>query len=134
VDATVEHVGLTADGLMDAPKGPDNTGWFNRGPYPGQIGSAVIDGHSGWSNGIPAVFDNLYKMEKGDKVYIKKENGETVTFVVDKILTFDSNADTSTVFESNDGKAHLNLITCAGDWNNITKTSSERIVVFTHEE
>jgi hypothetical protein len=34
------------------------------------------------------------------------------------------------VFASNDGGAHLNLITCAGEWNKGKKSYSERLVVF----
>ncbi|MFA5933826.1 MAG: class F sortase [Candidatus Paceibacterota bacterium] len=131
VDATIEHVGLTSGGEMDVPKGPENAAWFNLGPRPGEKGSSVIDGHSGWKNNIPAVFDSLYKLKKGDKVYIKNDMGVTTTFVVREFRTFNPKADASSVFGSNDGLAHLNLITCEGIWNNITKSSSERLVVFT---
>ncbi len=133
VDAAVESLGLTNDGIMDAPQGPENVGWYNKGPTPGQQGSAVMDGHSGWENGTPAVFDNLHKLQKGDLMYIEKENGIILTFIVREIKTFDAKADTSMVFESDDGKVHLNLITCTGVWNSIRQTSSKRLVVFTDQ-
>jgi len=59
VDSAFEYVGLTPQGAMDVPKGPAEVGWFKLGTRPGEIGSAVVAGHSGWKNGIPAVFDNL---------------------------------------------------------------------------
>src|SRR5665213_214737 len=59
VDALVEHVGVAPDGTMAVPKGPADTSWFALGTPPGAIGSAVIAGHYGWKNGIPAAFDNL---------------------------------------------------------------------------
>jgi sortase A len=131
VDAAIEQVSLTAGGAMDVPTGPDNTAWYKLGPRPGEKGSAVIDGHSGWKNGIPAVFDNLNKLRKGDKIYVEDQAGVTFTFVVREIRTYDPNADAGQVFYSKDNQAHLNLITCEGAWNEITKSRSERLVIFT---
>ena len=134
VDATVEYVGLTSDGAMDVPKGPTPVAWYMLGPKPGEIGSAVMAGHSGWRNNIPAVFDDLYKLEKGDKIYVEDDKGVTTTFIVREIRKYDPKADATDVFISNDGKAHLNLITCTGIWNKINKSRSERLVVFTDKE
>lgn len=134
VDALVLGAGLTPLGAMDVPKGPNGAVWFNLGPRPGEMGSAVIAGHYGWKNEIPAVFDNLHKLESGDKIYIKDEKGVTVTFVVRKLRTYGENEDASLVFDSNDGEAHLNLITCQGAWNKNKKSYSNRLVVFTDKE
>jgi len=134
VDASVESVGLTSDGAMDVPKGPAEVAWYNLGPRPGGVGSAIIDGHSGYKNNKPAVFDNLYKLQKGDKIYVENDTGVTTTFVVREIRKYNPNADATDVFISNDGKSHLNLITCTGFWNKIWKSHSERLVVFTDKE
>ncbi len=65
LDAAVESVGLTPDNAMGVPKGPADVAWFSLGPSPGQVGSAVIAGHFGWKDGIPAAFDNLSILRKG---------------------------------------------------------------------
>ena len=134
VDTTIVPVGLTAQGAMGTPKGPAEAAWFNLGPFPGENGTAVIDGHFGWEKGIPAVFDNLYTLQKGDKIYIQNETGATITFVVQELRVFGQHEDTSTVFVSSDGKAHLNLITCEGTWNEQTQSYSNRLVVFAEKE
>jgi LPXTG-site transpeptidase (sortase) family protein len=134
VHANFEYLGLTTDGAMDVPKGPDNVAWFDLGPRPGEIGSAVIAGHYGWKNNIPAVFDNLYKLQKGDKIYVEDSMGSSTAFVVSEIGIYDQNGDASNVFGSNDGKSHLNLITCEGVWNNLLKSRPSRLVVFTSKE
>ncbi len=134
VDATFEYVGLTPEGDMVSPKGPAPAGWFNLGPRPGEIGNAVIDGHSGWKNNIPAVFDNLHKLVKGDKIYVEDEKGVITTFVVREIREYDPNAYATDVFVSSDGGAHLNLITCTGLWDEVLKSRSDRLVVFTDKE
>lgn len=134
VDAFVEYVGLTTDGSMDVPKERANVAWYNLGPRPGENGSAVIAGHYGWKDGKISAFDNLYKLRKGDKLYIEDDSGAVTTFVVREIRSYDPKADASDIFGSSDGKAHLNLITCEGVWNKIIKSYSERLVVFTDKE
>jgi len=130
IDTLVEPIGLTIDGAMDVPQNPDNVGWLVSGIHPGDIGSAVMTGHFGWKNSVPAVFDNLYLLKKGDLIYIENGRGVVVTFVVRESRTYDSTDDASEVFISDDGISHLNLITCQGFWNKDLKSYSQRLVVF----
>jgi len=134
VISNIDSVGLTLDGAMDSPVGPSNTGWYKLGTVPGEIGSAVIDGHSGFKGGVAAVFDNLYKIKVGGKVYVTNDKGITTTFTVRKISKYDPTADATKVFTSTDGKAHLNLITCTGTWNSTLKSHNSRLIVFTDKE
>lgn len=135
VNAFLEHVGLTQEGAVDIPKGPVNAAWFKLGPRPGEKGSAIITGHYGvWRNGTPTVFNNLYKLRKGDKVYVQDGKGTVTTFVVRESRTYGPKESAPDVFISNDGKAHLNLITCEGAWNKISKSYPRRLVVFTDKE
>ena len=127
-------VGITPDGSMGVPSGPLDVAWLDSSVIPGEKGSAVIDGHSGWKNGISAVFDNLYKLKKGDKISVENVAGVSVSFVVQLVKTFDPKADTVKIFSSTDGKAHLNLITCSGAWNAQKKSYSNRLVVFSDKE
>lgn len=131
VDAVIESVGLTSKGAVDVPKGPSDAAWFDLGPRPGEKGSSVIVGHSGWKNGMPAVFDNLNKLKKGDKIYIQDEKGLIITFVVREIKTYNQTEDVSDVFISNDNQAHLNLITCTGIWDDVQKGRLNRLIIFT---
>jgi LPXTG-site transpeptidase (sortase) family protein len=135
IDAKIDPMGLTSDGAMEVPKGGRDVGWYSSGPRPGEIGSAVMDGHYGrWKNGEGSVFDDLNKLEKGDTVYVEDDKGVTTTFVVRELRTYDPNADALDVFSSDDGKSHLNLITCEGVWNKVSKSYSGRLVVFTDKE
>ena len=131
VDATIDHLGTTPQGEMSTPDGAANAGWFNLGPRPGENGNAVINGHFGYKNNIPAVFDNLHKLQKGDKLYTTNEKNETTAFVVRELRTYTPNEDATDIFRSSDGQAHLNLITCQGVWNKAQKSYSTRLVVFT---
>jgi len=135
IDAAVESAGLTSGGAMDIRKVPEAIAWFNLGTRPGNTGSAVIAGHYGyWKNGEVALFYNLDKLRKGDELYIEDDKGATIAFVVNGIKLYDPNEDASAVFVSNDGKAHLNLVTCAGAWDKVSRSYPKRLVVFTDKE
>ena len=130
VDAGLDYVGINSKGELGVPTGPAKAAWYDQGPRPGETGNAVIDGHFGYKNHIPAAFDNLHSLQKGDKLYVKDVKGLTTTFVVRELRTYGSDQYAPAVFRSSDGKAHLNLITCQGDWNQTQKSFSSRLVVF----
>lgn len=131
VDAAVEPVGLTPGGAMDVPKNRNDVAWFDLSSRPGEKGSAVMAGHFDWQDGASAVFDNLYKLQPGDKLSVEDGQGAATTFVVRASRSYEAAADASEVFVSNDGQAHLNLVTCEGVWNKTAKSYPQRLVVFT---
>jgi len=130
INTTVETVGVSFDGSMDIPKHPDNVAWYDLGPLPGEIGSAVINGHSGYRNNQSAIFDNLSELQKGDEIHVENKEGILQTFVVREIKSYDRKSDTTSIFNSYDSLAHLNLITCSGAWDEVAGTHSDRLVVF----
>lgn len=134
VDSFIESVGLTAGGAMDTPQKQENVGWFKLGQRPGETGSAVMAGHYGWKDKKPSVFDNLYKLRVGDKIYVTDENGNSISFIVRETKRYSASYNAEAVFSSSDGKSHLNLVTCEGSWNKISKSYPTRLVVFTDKE
>jgi LPXTG-site transpeptidase (sortase) family protein len=129
VDALVQYMGLTKANSMDVPKNIDDTGWYKYGTLPGNIGSAVIAGHIDGPKGQPAVFAELNKLQTGDHVSITDTNGAVVQFTVRTSKTYGPNEQPDEVFHSTDG-AHLNLITCSGEWDSKQHQFLERLVVF----
>lgn len=130
VDSAIEDALITPDGRMDVPAGTLNVAWFSLGPHPGRVGSAVIGGHFGVNNGVPFVFYDLDKLKIGNSIFVVDDRGDTLSFVVQSIKSFDRNADATTVFTSQDGLAHLNLVTCEGIWNQVDNSYPDRLVVF----
>lgn len=131
VDAAIGYAGTASDGTMEISQSQDDVAWYEPGPRPGEIGSAVIAGHYGSLNGKLSVFSNLSKLNNGDKLHIKDHNGVLITFIVQESRKYSPAADATDVFNSHDQKAHLNLITCEGAWNNAKETYSDRRVIFT---
>lgn len=134
IDAPIEYVGITPEGAMGAPKDALSVAWFDLGVRPGEIGSAVIDGHYGWKNGRAAVFDTLSTLTIGDKILVKDKQGSTTSFVVRAMKSYAQDDPASEIFSSQDGKAHLNLITCEGVWDKNLKKYSGRLVIFADKE
>lgn len=130
VTAAVHPVGLTDKGAVDVPQDPARLGWFDKGPVPGQPGSAIIDGHRGWRNKTPAVFDRLHEIQMEDLVIVVDDLGNTSAYQVYDIKTYDPHESPEEVFAISD-KSLLNLITCNGEWDAEAKTATKRLVVFT---
>lgn len=129
--ARIKQVGLTIDGDMAIDDSIDTVAWYQYGPRPGEKGSAVIAGHYGWKDGQASIFNELHTLKAGDRVIVHDEKGAEASFAVREIRAYHPEADATEVFKSTDGKAHLNLITCIGTWNNSRQTYSERLVIFT---
>lgn len=129
IDAPIEMVSIMSDNTLGNPKEPTQAGWFSAGIRPGEVGSAIIDGHFGWVNKKPAVFDALSSLQVGDSVYITDQAQRTLVFIVREVRTYHAEGDTFEVFNSKDGKAHLNLITCTGAWNKTLQSYTDRLVV-----
>lgn len=131
VSAPVYQVGLNSDGDMAIDDDPEQLAWYKLGPKPGEVGSAVIAGHYGWEDGKASIFNDLNKLSKGDKIIAQDAKGQKVTFAVTHTSLYFPEQDATNVFMSDDGEAHLNLITCQGTWNSQQSTYTERLVVFT---
>lgn len=132
VNAGVQYVGQKSNGEMANPSNFTDVGWYKNGTVPGEIGSAVIAGHLDNALALSGVFKHLGDVKQGDDVYVARKDGTKLHFVVDKIVSYPyKDAPSSQIFLSSDGKAHLNLITCAGTWIKSAHSYSLRMVVYT---
>lgn len=134
VDAIVQDMGLTPDGVMEIPKNIVDVGWFTGSPHPGEKGAAILTGHVAQIRGgiltKQGVFYNLNQLRAGDDLYVLNDKGESIAFVVRESRVYDPTADATSVFTSGDGGAHLNLITCDGIWNPGQLSYTQRLVIF----
>ncbi len=135
VVANVQFNGLKPDFTLEVPTNVTDVGWFTGSVRPGQQGVSIVTGHVAQiRNSVatkPGVFFNLNMLKPGDKLYVINDKGETTTFVVRELRTYDAAADSKDVFTSGDNGTHLNLITCEGVWDQSQLEFSQRLVVFT---
>lgn len=131
INANVQDVGVNAQGAMRAPDNFTDVAWYDQGPMPGQLGSAVIDGHVDNGLGLPGVFKHLSDIKVDDDVYVQEKDGSQLHFKVTDIATYPyQSAPTGLIFGETDA-ARLNLITCEGTWVPGGDTYDHRLVVFT---
>lgn len=128
INAKIQNVGITKKGNMSTPTNFFDVGLYKYGTPPGEIGSAVIAGHVENGLGLKAVFGNLKNIKEGDDIYIEKELGEKIHFVVTSTAIYDYNSSAEEVFNQNDG-AYLKIITCTGKWMPDLRTHDKRLIV-----
>jgi len=129
VESEVVSLGITPEGKMDVPENGTQVGWWNGGKFPGELGTSVIDGHLELQ-GKPAVFWKLRRLRRGDRLEVVDAKGEKLVFRVRKAEKFHvTNAPLDDIFLKEGGR-YLNLITCAGLWDNAIGHYNERLVIF----
>jgi LPXTG-site transpeptidase (sortase) family protein len=134
VDVSVEQVAEDKEGRMDVPKNPMDTGWWNEGNRPGNVGSAVIDGHLDLPGGKPGVFWNLKKLQTGDEINVISDDGKERTFrVTENAVYSDNNFPLNKVFAQGGGR-WLNLITCEGTYDLKAHNYTDRLVIYSQME
>lgn len=127
--APVIKTGLETDGSLHVPSSPDQTGWYDLGPKPGDVGPAVITGHLDSALG-PGILFHLKSVKIGDEVDVVRNDGSTAVFVVNKLAAYpQDNFNTQAVYGSI-ATAELRIITCAGTYSKTAKHYSEDLVVF----
>ncbi|MGK4580152.1 class F sortase [Kitasatospora sp. HPMI-4] len=135
VDAPFTQLAAQASGEITPPAADDQNlvGWFNGSVSPGEHGTSVVIGHVDTKTG-PAVFVGLSELPQGSEVEITRDDGVTVTYVVDTIEAFakDRFPDDLVYGESDD--AQLRLITCGGAYDRNVMDYTENVVAFAHLE
>jgi len=127
VDARVESRGLTRSKNLDTALDYHNVAWYDLGPRPGEAGNAVINGHVNWWTGN-AVFTYLARVRPGDRIEVVRADGTAVWFRVTAKRVVAANARVASLFAPS-AVPTLTLITCAGVWDALTFSDTQRLLV-----
>jgi sortase (surface protein transpeptidase) len=131
VSAPIVGVGLDANGNMDSPKTATDTAWYSPGPRPGQPGNAAVAGHVDFAGVGPAVFWDLQQLGVGSEIFVTDDQGKRRRFLVTEIASYlVSEAPLERIFGPS-GEANLNLISCLGNFDPVSRSYDRRIVVYT---
>lgn len=128
IDTGLEHVALTSNGWIAAPRDWQTAGWFEGGPRPGQKGPAVIVGHVD-SRAGPAVFYELPRLRPGAAVLVDRADGSTVRFRVSGSRRLPKDRIAAEGLYSPSLDVSLLLITCGGVFDSTTGHYRDNIVV-----
>ncbi|MER5455066.1 class F sortase [Micromonospora sp. NPDC002389] len=131
VAAPVKPVGDAPDGTIGVPplSRHEETGWYDRGPVPGDPGPAVIVGHVDTKSG-PSVFYDLAKLRVGDTVEVGREDGSVAVFTVNSVEHFPKDQLPADRVYGHDGPPTLRLITCGGQWLGGPDGYADNVIAF----
>jgi hypothetical protein len=131
VSSSLDRLGRGPDGTVETPplRRAAVAGWYALGPRPGDPGSAVILGHVDSKRG-PAVFFRLRELRRGDEVRVRRADGSSVRFVVERTEQFPKER-----FPTDDVyyptlKPGLRLVTCGGLFDDRTGHYRSNIIAF----
>lgn len=108
---------LNLDGTVQVPDNYGVAGWYRDGPAPGDPGAALILGHVDSTTG-PGIFFRLHELRKGDSVLVRRADGTTVGFVVDRVAEYPKARFPAAQVYAGTARPELRLITCTGDFAN----------------
>ncbi len=129
VEAPIVGLGLRDNGTIEIPTDTDETGWWRGGPEPGEPGPAVILGHIDSYVG-PAVFYRLQELKAGDEVHIDRQDGTTVTYIVESSQLYAKDVFPTEAVYGTTEQSTLRLITCGGDFDDSSRSYEGNFVVF----
>ncbi|MFJ8402371.1 class F sortase [Streptomyces microflavus] len=129
VTSDLEQLGLGKNRAMETPKDPAKAGWYRPGATPGAIGPSVIAGHVTW-DGSPAVFFELTELEPGDRIEVRRADGRTAVFTVDRTATYPKDDFPTVEVYRNLDHAGLRLITCGGSFSQKNSRYADNVVVY----
>lgn len=136
VASPVDSVGLAPTGEMEVPgpgPGYDHAAWYRYSVTPGQQGPSVIVGHIDSAAAGPSVFFQLGRLRAGDRVEVRRSDGQAVGFAVTDVRTVRKDAfPTATVYAGTAGP-ELRLISCGGSFDGSVRSYRDNIVVWARE-
>lgn len=129
VDAYIQKVGVDQNQEVAVPNNLFLVGWFVDTVRPGEKGLSLLDGHvTGREN--DGVFKNLDKLQAGDKFSVQLGDDSIRTFRVIGKQSVPTKDSVNIMFSQLPKVAsQLNLVTCSGEYNPITRTYAERLTV-----
>jgi LPXTG-site transpeptidase (sortase) family protein len=127
VEAPIKAVGLDDEGRMATIPSADTIAWYEYGSTPGQVGNSILAGHRDWKGKLGS-FRNIEKLNKGDEVSIRFNDGSVKSFIVISNETY-SLKDVPEVVMDLGGEERTTLITCAGRFIKEAGGYQNRVVV-----
>jgi LPXTG-site transpeptidase (sortase) family protein len=132
VRATIERTEMTKAGILLPPKSAHRVGWFKLSAVPGFRGNSVMAGHLDWYSG-PGVFIHLARVKVGDTITVVNDFGKKISYRVREVRTYRNNQVPLQRIVGPSKGYHLNLYTCAGFYNRLSRNYSHRVVVYTDQ-
>lgn len=125
----IQKVGIDQNGEVAVPNNVHLAGWFSKSAKPGQPGLSVIDGHV---NGVStqAIFARLHELQPGSQFEVTLANASQLRYEVAESKTVLAKEAATYLFSQHPSiGSQLNLITCAGAYDQKADNYDKRLIV-----
>jgi sortase (surface protein transpeptidase) len=132
VQSHLLHLGRNPDGTMQVPNLYTQSGeaaWYKYSATPGQIGTAVIEGHVDNYRG-PAVFFRLGALKPGNDIDVTLADRTTAVFRVTGVREYTKAQFPARIIYGSADYAALRVITCGGAFDYTTRRYLSSVVVY----
>jgi hypothetical protein len=132
VQSKLLRLGRDKDGTMEVPNlitSANEAAWYKYSVTPGQIGTAVIEGHVDSYQG-PAVFFRLGALRPGNRINVTLADGITAVFRVTGVREYAKDKYPANTIYAPVNYAALRLITCGGGFDAVAGHYLSSVVVF----
>jgi len=129
IQSPLLQVGLDSDHAIEVPKSYSEAAWYKLGPTPGTLGAAVIIGHVDSFHG-PGVFFNLGDIRPGQIIDVDRADKSLAHFRVDAVNRYSKDLFPTETVYGPINYAGLRLITCGGNFDEVTRSYDSNTVVF----
>lgn len=126
VTSSLVSLGLTATNEHEVPpvETPEQAGWYEPGPEPGQVGPAIILGHVN-GGGKPGVFAHLDDLKPGDEITVDAQ-----VFRVTEVERADKDAFPADRVYAETVEPELRVITCGGAFDHASGNYVDNVIVY----
>jgi hypothetical protein len=132
VESSLLRLGRNSDGTMQVPDlytQASEAAWYKYSVTPGQVGTAVIEGHVDSYRG-PAVFFRLGALRPGNRIDVTLADGITTVFRVTGVREYAKDNYPANVIYGPSNYPALRVITCGGAFDSATGHYLSSVVVF----
>ncbi len=132
VSSTLMDLGLNPDGSAQVPplSQVSIAGWYRYSATPGASGSAVVLGHIDSASYGAGVFYRLGSLRPGDEVDVRRADGRTAVFRVDRVAEYPKSAFPTRLVYAATRYSSLRLVTCGGTFDSATHNYLDNIIAF----
>ncbi|SEQ87597.1 Sortase family protein [Lentzea xinjiangensis] len=128
VETSLEALEVDSAGVLEPPTRAEQAGWYAKGIAPGDAGPAVIAGHVDSKTG-PGVFYRLPELRPGAEVQVEREDGSTLTFVVNSTYSTEKTAFPTAAVYAPTPLSELRLVTCGGEFDRVAGSYRDNVIV-----
>ncbi len=130
--AAIVPVGIEPNGDMATPPTNHGVGWYDKSAQPADgTGTLLLNGHVGIGS-QEAVFKQLHRLSVGEVIEVQTGDGTSYRYEVYHIERLPlEDVDMRKMIRSvNPSKQGLNIITCAGEYDDARATYDDRVLVY----